>query len=48
MRAEFILKLYEDLKNFQVPGVIDEELISLIETIRKVMEEDLKYFETNQ
>ena len=34
MRAEFILMLCEDLKKLKVPGVTDEELITLIKDIR--------------
>ena len=44
MRAEFILQLHEDLKRVQDPVVTDEELITLIEDIRKFMREDLKDF----
>ena len=40
MRAEFILKLHEDLKQVKINGVLDAELIALIEDIRKFMRED--------
>ena len=48
IRAEFILKLYEDLKKVQVAGVTDEELRTLIEDITKFIREDLEDFESNQ
>ena len=48
IRAEFILKLYEDFKKVQVAGVTDEELRTLIEDITKFIREDLEDFESNQ
>ena len=47
IRAEIILKLCECIKKVQIPGVIYEELITLIEDTRKFMKEDLVDLETN-
>ena len=44
MRAEFVLQLHEDLKTVKVYGVIEEELRTLIEDIRKFIREDLEDF----
>ena len=44
MRAEFILKLCEDLKKTQGPGLTDEDLRRLIEDIRKIHERGLRVF----
>ena len=44
MRAEFIFKFYEEVKRVQVHRVIEEELRTLIEDIRKFIREDLEDF----
>ena len=48
MRAEFMLKLYEDLKKVQGLGLTDDDLRKLIEDIRKFMRQDLEDSEINQ
>ena len=48
MRAEFILDLCEDLKRVKVLGLVDEELITLIEDMKKFVKESLEDFKTNQ
>ena len=45
MISEFIFEFHENLKRVQVPVVTDEELIILIEDIRKFIRED---FESNK
>ena len=48
IRADFILELCKDLKKVHVVGTSDEELRSMIEDIRKYLNEGTEGLETNQ